>query len=184
VASTCDTRAYLSRGLLLGGEFQIKAGKTRKLNQKTYMTQQTLNVRAEWVMQIKTPTPPSHIQLGIAGSGAVMASPTGAVGEDISLWPNLAGGSKGGEAGRALASQSAAPLATLKGHTSPVTALRFGNLTTSEGTERMASASDDAVLVWVLPGGHCVRVDDPPEGAGGPGLGCVGIYAYESARTG
>jgi hypothetical protein len=147
------------------------------------MTQQTLHVRAEWVQQIKTPAPPSHIQLGIAGSGAVVASPAGTIGEDIALWPNDGGagagdqnsgggdGGDGDEGTGAAATRAVQPLATLKGHTSPVTALRFGNRTSPDDTERMVSASDDAVLVWTLPGGHCVRVDDPPDGDGGPGLG-------------
>lgn len=35
------------------------------------MSNTSLSARAEWVQQIQTPAPPSHIQLGIAATGAL-----------------------------------------------------------------------------------------------------------------
>eukprot|EP00729_Bicosta_minor_P018529 gene18529-28359_t len=138
------------------------------------MSNTSLSARAEWVQQIQTPAPPSHIQLGIAATGAVVACPAGDVGEEVAVWPNHGG----------RVSAASVPLASLKGHSSPVTAIRYGNCSHGhDDQEKMASASDDALLVWTLPGGGCIRVDDP-EGSREPGLGgYVGWLAFSQDDT-
>ena len=78
-----------------------------------------------------------------------MACPAGDVGEEVAVWPNHGG----------RVSAASVPLASLKGHSSPVTAIRYGNCSHGhDDQEKMASASDDALLVWTLPGGGCIRV--------------------------